>query len=145
MIFIYRNQWDWGFQTYINSIKDFRFSRISKYLFNWMHIHLILNVGGSDWIRTWNLSFAKLVLYVYAMVAFLIKQMQVGLGAEFVVSFSSRSGSFTFKSSWKSHQMTPSFIHKEVLGEKKSSFEWNMLNNERERKKEPQILRPRLF
>ena len=36
--------------------------------------------------------------------------------AEFVVSFSSRS--LAHKSSWKSHQMTPFFIQKEVLCEK---------------------------
>ena len=84
------------------------------------------------------------------------------IGAEFMVTFSSRS--LALKSSWKSHQMTPFFVQKEVLGEKKSSFEWNMAMfslkylcfhlkklttwervNESERKKEPQILRHSLL
>ena len=38
-------------------------------------------------------------------------------GAEFVVTFSSRSRSLALKSSWKSHQMAPFFVQKEVLGE----------------------------
>ena len=38
------------------------------------------------------------------------------LGVEFVVPFSSHS--LALKLSWKSHQMTPFFIQKEVLGEK---------------------------
>ena len=38
-------------------------------------------------------------------------------GAEFVVTFSSRSRSLTLKS-WKSHQTTPFFVQKEKLGEK---------------------------
>ena len=40
------------------------------------------------------------------------------IDAEFVVPFSSRSRSLTLKSPWKSHQMTPFFVQKEVLGEK---------------------------
>ena len=39
-------------------------------------------------------------------------------GAEFVAPFSSHSHSLALKSSCKSHQMTPFFIQKEVLGEK---------------------------
>ena len=40
------------------------------------------------------------------------------LGAEFVVPFSSSSCSLALKSAWKSQEMTPFFVQKEVLGEK---------------------------
>ena len=39
-------------------------------------------------------------------------------GAEFVVPFSSRFCSLAPYSSWKSHQMAPFFIQKDILGEK---------------------------
>ena len=41
-----------------------------------------------------------------------------GWGAEFAVTFSSRSRSLGLKSSWKTHQMTTFFVLKEVLGDK---------------------------
>ena len=44
------------------------------------------------------------------------------LGTKFVVTFSSRSRFLALKSSW--NQMTPFFVQKEVLGEKKKIIIW---------------------
>ena len=49
------------------------------------------------------------------------------LGAEFVVPFSSSSFSLALKSAWKSQEMTPFFVQKEVLGERKKNHDLSEL------------------
>ena len=56
------------------------------------------------------------------MQCLLDKSANYYIGEAFVVTFSSHSHFLTLKSSWKSHQMTPFFVQKEVFGEKCQCF-----------------------